>query len=130
MVYSDVIQQSVAPAFLLGAVASFLSVLNLRYNRIIDQRNTIASTEADLALARRRRTLALRAKLVNRATLLATFSAATASALIVATFAYALLGITEQRGLPALFTISLGFLGAAFSEFGREVFVSRSEFKD
>ena len=71
-----------------------------------------------------------RARLIRRATILAIVSAATAAALIVISFGYALLGITEQRGLPALFTISLVFLGAAFVEFGREVLTSRSDFQD
>jgi hypothetical protein len=130
LAYSDVIQESVAPAFLLGAVASFLSVLNLRYNRIIDLRSAIDETETDQVLVRRRKILTRRARLVSRATLLALFSAATASALIVVSFAYALFGISEERGLPALFTLSLVFLGVAFIEFGREVFIARSEFRD
>ena len=50
--------------------------------------------------------------------------------MIVMSFAYALFGIAEQRGLPALFTISLVILGMAFIDFGREVFASRSDFKD
>jgi hypothetical protein len=62
--------------------------------------------------------------------MLAIVSAATAAALIVISFAYALLNITEQRGLPALFTTSLVFLGAAFLEFGREILTSRSDFQD
>ncbi len=130
MVYSEVIQQSVAPAFLLGAVASFLSVLNLKYNRLIDQRNAINALEADPVLLERRVVFTRRARLLQRATILAIVSAATAAALIVISFAYALFDITEQRGLPALFTISLVFLGVAFVEFGREVLTSRSDFQD
>ncbi|HEY2753266.1 DUF2721 domain-containing protein [Phenylobacterium sp.] len=130
MVYSDVIEQSVAPAFLLGAVASFLSVLNLRYNRIIDQRNLISASEPDQVLQMKRKILTRRARFLNRATILALISAALAATLIVASFCYALLEITEQRGLPALFTISLVFLGVAFIDFSREVVASRSEFKD
>ena len=130
MIYSEVIQQSVAPAFLLGAVASFLSVLNLRYNRLIDLRSLIDSAEMDPVLLERRKLLARRARLLRRATILAIVSAATAAALIVISFAYALFNIPEQRGLPALFTISLVFLGVAFVEFGREVLSSRSDFQD
>jgi hypothetical protein len=130
LAYSDVIQQSVAPAFLLGAVASFLSVLNLRYNRLIDQRNSIDKSDCDPVLLERRNVFTRRARLLRRATILAVISAATAAALIVISFAYALLNITEQRGLPALFTISLVFLGVAFVEFGREVLTSRSDFQD
>ena len=130
MVYADVIQESVAPAFLLGAVASFLSVLNLKFNRIIDQRNAILPTEEDPVLVLRRKSLSRRAKFVNRAMILALLSAAMAAALIVASFIYALFDIIEQRGLPLLFTISLVFLGVAFIELGREVFAARSEFKD
>ena len=130
MVYADVIQESVAPAFLLGAVASFLSVLNLKFNRIIDQRNAIPATEEDPILVKRRKILTRRARFVNRATLLALLSAAMAATLIIASFAYALFGVIEQRGLPLLFTISLVFLGVAFIDLGREVFAARSEFKD
>jgi hypothetical protein len=130
LIYSEVIQESVAPAFLLGAVASFLSVLNLRYNRLIDQRNAISKTATDPGLLENRKVLGSRARLLRRATLLAIISAATAAALIVISFAYALLNITEQRGLPALFTVSLVFLGAAFIEFGREVLTARSDLQD
>jgi hypothetical protein len=130
LINSEVIQQSVAPAFLLGAVASFLSVLNLKYNRLIDQRNSINQSSDDPVLLERRKVLTRRARHLLRATILAIVSAATAAALIVISFAYALFGITEQRGLPALFTISLVFLGVAFIEFGREVLTSRTDLLD
>jgi hypothetical protein len=78
----------------------------------------------------KRKILTRRARFLNRATILALISAALAATLIVASFCYALLEITEQRGLPALFTISLVFLGVAFIDFSREVVASRSEFKD
>jgi hypothetical protein len=130
VVYSEVIQESVAPAFLLGAVASFVSVLNLKYNRIIDQLNALDEADCEETWLDRRRLFIRRAGFVRTATLLATFSAATAAVLIVASFAYALFDISEQRGLPALFTLSLVFLGFSFIYFGREVFASHSDFKD
>jgi len=130
LIYSDVIEQSVAPAFLLGAVASFVSALNLKYNRLIDQRNSVVDYENDQVLLAKRQNLTRRATFVNRATLLALISAATAAVLIVASFAYALFNISEQRGLPGLFTSSLVFLCVAFIEYGREVRAARSDFTD
>jgi hypothetical protein len=130
LLYSEIIQQSVAPAFLLGAVASFVSVLNSKYNRIIDQRNSTTSDNLDKVRETRRNLLTARAALIHRATLLSLVSAALAAILIIASFGYAFFNVTEQRGLPALFTVSLIFLGFAFLDFSREVFASRSEFKD
>jgi hypothetical protein len=34
---SQVITQAIAPAFLLGALAAFISVLTLRMNRVVDR---------------------------------------------------------------------------------------------
>jgi hypothetical protein len=130
LIYSDVIEQSVAPAFLLGAVASFLSVLNIKNNRLVDQRRTMGRAEPDADLAARRKVLSRRGRLLRRATLFAILSAATAAALIVMSFAYSLFAITEQHGLPALFTLSLVFLGLSFVAFGHEVLISQGDFQD
>ena len=127
MIYSEVIEQSVAPAFLLGAVASFLGVLNIKNNRLVDQRRSMkrsGTEEGGLKI------LSRRGRILRRATLLAIASAVTASALIVTSFIYSLLDIREQQGLPALFTLSLVFLGLSFLEFGRELLIAQSDFQD
>ena len=52
---SQVIAQAIAPAFLLGALAAFISVLTLRMNRVVDRSQMLnAIDEADKARARLR----------------------------------------------------------------------------
>ena len=49
---SQVISQSIAPAFVLGAVASFISVLVTRLNRIIDRCRLVAGHDQKSGIAR------------------------------------------------------------------------------
>lgn len=130
MLFPSVIQQSIAPAFLLGAVASFVSVLNQRSDRIIHHRNAISPGDREPRSIARRKMLTRRARLLYSALLLALISGAAAAALIVISFAYAFFKASEERGLALIFTVSLVFLGLALVQFAREVFLSRLELDD
>jgi hypothetical protein len=69
---SQVITQAIAPAFLLGALAAFISVLTLRMNRVVDRSQMLnAIVDSDSARARLKADLPRmkqRALLLNNAT--------------------------------------------------------------
>jgi Protein of unknown function (DUF2721) len=122
---SEVISQSVAPAFILGAVSGFTSVLVTRLNRIIDRCRTLAAGDqnqggegsggAELSA------LNARAKFINLAIFLALGAALATILLMVVAFADAFLEIPHEKGVAILFVVALLLFGAALFNFGREV---------
>jgi len=87
---AQVISQVTAPAFLIGAVAAFTSVLISRMNRIIDRSQALnaikdddqtkAQLKSDIPRLRRR------AALLNRAIFYSTVSAIVTSLLVIVAF--------------------------------------------
>jgi uncharacterized protein DUF2721 len=131
---SLVISQAAAPAFLLGAVASFLAVLVAHMSRIIDRARTINVTPDNdpnkAKLAATLPQLKLRADLVNRAIYWAVASGISTCLLMIAAFGSAYFGIRHEPGAAILFTLSLGLFTFSLISFAREVRVamSHSEF--
>jgi uncharacterized membrane protein YgcG len=129
---SQVITQAIAPAFLLGALAAFVSVLTLRMNRVVDRSQMLNSIDdADQARAHLKADLPRmrhRAILLNNATLFATLSAISATLLVMVAFVSAFFGIQHERGIAVLFVITLGFFAAALVDFARETRVALHEF--
>jgi uncharacterized membrane protein YgcG len=129
---SQVITQAIAPAFLLGALAAFISVLILRMNRVVDRSqmlNAIADNDttrahhkADIPRLRQRSIL------LNRATLFAAMSAIFATLLVMVAFVSAFFNIQHERGIAVLFIITLGFFAAALINFARETRIALHEF--
>jgi Protein of unknown function (DUF2721) len=129
---SQVITQAIAPAFLLGALAAFISVLTLRMNRVVDRSqmlNAIGDDDtarvhlkADLPRMRRR------AVILNNATFYATLSAIVATLLVMVAFVSAFFDIQHERGIAVLFVITLGFFAAALINFARETRIALQEF--
>jgi Protein of unknown function (DUF2721) len=129
---SQVISQAVAPAFLLGALAAFISLLILRLNRVIDRSQTLNSIggedparvhlKTDLPRMKRR------AALLNRAILYAATSAIFATLLVMLAFVSAFFGIQHERGIAVLFVVSLGFFAAALVNLARETRIALHEF--
>jgi hypothetical protein len=122
---SLVISQAAAPAFLLGAVASFLSVLVSHMSRIIDRSRAINGIpDGDTTKARLVATLPelrLRATLVNRAIYWAIASGITSCLLMIAAFGSAYFGFRHEPGAAVLFTISLALFTFSLISFAREV---------
>jgi len=122
---SLVISQAAAPAFLLGAVASFLSVLVSHMSRIIDRSRAINLTpDSDPTKAGLNATLPqlkLRAELVNRAIYWAVASGISTCLLMIAAFGSAYFGIRHEPGAAILFTLSLGLFTFSLLSFAREV---------
>ena len=122
---SLVISQAAAPAFLLGAVASFLSVLVSHMSRIIDRSRAINDIpDDDPKKAAAKGTLLqlkLRASLVNRAIYWAVASGIATCLLMIAAFGSAYFGIRHEPGAAILFTTSLGLFTFSLISFAREV---------
>ena len=122
---SLVISQAAAPAFLLGAVACFLSVLVSHMARIIDRLRTINAISDDdpkkAALKTSLSQLKLRANLVNRSIFWAVASGIFTCLLMIAAFGSAYFGIRHEPGAAILFTLSLGFFTFSLISFAREV---------
>ena len=129
---SQVISHALAPAFLLGAVAGFVSILVGRINGIIDRVRTLnmigdgdsprSCLKSDIPRLKRR------ARLLNAAIRLALASGISTTLLVVLAFASAFLGLRHEPVAGALFMLALGLLGAALFTFAREVWVGLNEF--
>jgi hypothetical protein len=129
---SQVITQAIAPAFLLGALAAFTSVLILRMNRVVDRSQALnAIAESDAARAHLKADLPrlkLRSVLLNNAILFASVSGIFATLLMMVSFVNAFFGVEHERGVAVLFLITLGFLAAALVNFSRETRITLHDF--
>jgi hypothetical protein len=129
---SQVITQAIAPAFLLGALAAFISVLTLRMNRVVDRSQMLnAIDDGDKARAHLKADLPRmrsRSILLNNATLYATLSAIFATLLVMVAFVSAFFDIEHERGIAVLFVITIGFFAAALVNFARETRMALQEF--
>jgi len=106
---SQLISHVVAPAFLLGAVGSFVSLLSDRLTLVVHRvRDAGTPTEeaakANVALLRRR------AALINLAILFAVLSGIAALILIITAFAAALFAVHHVWLAAVLFVVSAFFL--------------------
>lgn len=125
---SLVISQAAAPAFLLGAIASFLSVLVSHMGRIIDRLRAInALAEGDPTRDELRATLPnlkIRVGLVHRAIFWAIGSGIVTCLLMIAGFVSAYFGLRHEPGAVLLFILALGLFTVALLAFAREVSIA------
>jgi hypothetical protein len=128
---SLVISQAAAPAFLLGAVASFLSVLVSHMSRILDRSRAISDISDDdpkmRALKVQLPELRLRAVLVIRAIYWAVGCGITTYVLMIVAFASAYVGARHEPAAAVLFTLSLCLFTASMISFAREVRISLNQ---
>jgi hypothetical protein len=114
---SQIISQATAPAFLLGAVAAFISVLIGRLNRVVDRGLALAAIENnDPPMGRLKASipsLRHRAKLLGRALEYAVIAAIFITFLVIAAFASAAVGRNQIYGAAVLFVVALGFFAAS-----------------
>jgi hypothetical protein len=128
---SQVISQAVAPAFILGALAAFISVLTLRMNRVVDRSQALNAIGEDPARAHLKGDLPRmkqRAVLLNNAILFASLSAIVATLLVMVAFVSAFFGIEHERGIAVLFILTLLFFAASLINFARETKIALHEF--
>jgi VIT1/CCC1 family predicted Fe2+/Mn2+ transporter len=129
---SQVIGQVTAPAFLLGAVAAFTSVLISRMNRIIDRSQALNAIRDDdaskahlkLDIPRLKR----RAALLNSAILFSTMSAIITSLLVIVAFVCAFYNMRHEYAVAALFVVALGFFTVSLVYLAREARIALNEF--
>lgn len=128
---SRVISQATAPAFLLGAVAAFISVLITRMNRLADRSNAlIAIADDDSRSAHLKAVLprlSRRAKLMNRAIEFAVISGIFTTGLVILAFVSAFLKFRHEYGAGLMFTLALMSFAASLITLWREV---RASLKD
>ncbi len=113
-----------APAFLLGAVAAFISVLISRINRVIDRSQFLHAIpendasksflKADLPRLRRR------AALLNRSLFCAVLSAICTALIIIVAFVSALFNLAHEYGVALLFMAALLMFCASLIDLARE----------
>lgn len=130
---SQVIAQATAPAFLLGAVSGFVSVLMGRMNGVIDRIRSVnaippedasrAALKADLPRLMRR------AALLNRAIYLAVGSAICTTVLLLIAFVSAFLGFHHEIGAGLMFVLALALLGASLVFLAREVRIALNDYE-
>jgi uncharacterized membrane protein YgcG len=118
---SQVISQSIAPAFILGAASGFISVLVTRLNRIVDRSRLLSAAtigmEAQVELSR----LTARASLINRSLFWAVASALVTIALMIVAFTSAFFDFQHERFVSILFVMALLLFGSSLVNFGREI---------
>ena len=125
---SQVISQVTAPAFLLGAVAAFVSVLIGRLNRIVDRLQALnAIKDDDTSRAQQKAEaphLERRAVLLNKAIVFSTISAIVTSLLVIVAFICAFLQLRHEYGVAILFVVALGFFTLSLVDLVREARIS------
>jgi len=113
-----------APAFLLGAVAAFISVLMSRINRVIDRAqflhgigegdNARSYLKADIPRLRRR------AALLNRSLFCSVVAAILTALIIVVAFVSALMHVAHEYGVAILFIGALLLFCMSLIDLARE----------
>lgn len=119
---SVAISHATAPAFMLGAVAGFLSILMARLERVADKNRALRTSDAALDPSGEiAASLARRMELLSRAIFFAVLSALITAALLIAAFLAALLGIGHGQIVAAMFAAALALLMASLVELAREM---------
>jgi len=128
---SQVMSQATAPAFVLGAVAGFVSILLGRMTTVLDRIRNLneiadddsrrAPLKSDIPRLRRRATL------LNSATHLALASGMCTSLLLVVGFGSAFLKLQHEYGAALLFLLAVALLGGSLFRFGQEVRIGLRE---
>ena len=128
---SQVMVQATAPAFILGAVAGFVSILLGRMTSVIDRVRSLneiadgdtvrAFLKSDIPRLRRR------AQLLNSATRLALASGMCTSLLLVVSFGSAFFRLQHIYGAGILFALAVALLGGSLFRFSQEVRIGLAE---
>src|SRR5689334_16200773 len=116
---TTVISHATAPAFMLGAVAGFLSILINRAERVTEleraKATDPAATPADVAQ------LTERMHILHGAIYFAVLSALSTASLLVAAFVSSFIGLRHELGMAVLFTLALILLMGSLVNLTRDV---------
>jgi hypothetical protein len=120
-----------APAFLLGAVAAFISVLISRMNRVIDRsqflHGIVDHDDAKAYLKQDIPRLKLRAKLLNQSIFYSIACAIVTSLLIIVAFVSAMVHLAHEYGVAILFIVALIFFVLSLVNLARETRIALSD---
>ncbi len=129
---SRIIGSVAAPAFLLGAVAAFISVLITRMNRVIDRSQYLHGiADGDSAKSYLKADiprLKIRAALLNKAIFYSTVTAIVTAALIIVAFVSAFFHMAHEYGVAVLFVVALIFFVLALVDLARETRIALHDF--
>ena len=130
---SRVVQQVLAPAFLLAGIGTFLMMMTQRLARIIDRAREVAfeteSPDESDELAALRDQLAIRARLIQRAIVFCALTAIIICALIAVMFIDTLLTHSLTRLIAITFAVAMVTLMSGLIFFVREVFVATASLR-
>jgi hypothetical protein len=119
---SQAISHATAPAFMLGAVAAFLSILIARLERVADKLRALRASDPSLdptgVVAA---SFARRMELLTRAIYFAVLSALLTAALLISAFLAALVGLGHGQIIAMLFAAALALLMVSLVELTREI---------
>ena len=122
---SEAISHATAPAFMLGAVAGFLSILIARLERIADRNRALRAADRDSLDPEVRDAIAAsfadRMRLLSRSIYFAVLSALMTAALLISAFIAALLGFGHGGIVAMMFAVSLALLMASLVDLTREI---------
>ena len=128
---SQIISQVVAPAFLLGAVAGFVSILASRMNGVIERMryiNDLPDGHSKSRLKQDLPRLRRRVLLLQRSLLFSIFSGVAGALLIIVAFGAALLHREHLWGTALLFSVSMLLLCVSLVLLAAEVRIGLNEF--
>ncbi|HEY1862477.1 MAG TPA: DUF2721 domain-containing protein [Roseiarcus sp.] len=118
---SQAISHATAPAFMLGAVAAFLSILTARLERIADKNRALRSSDDNLDPTRQIGAPFMRRMELLGLAIFLVLSALMTAALLIGAFFAALIGIGHGQVVAILFALALMLLMASPVERAREI---------
>jgi hypothetical protein len=122
---STAISRATAPAFMLGAVAGFLSILIARMERIVDRNRSLRSGDLASVEPSVRKAIAesfsRRMELLGWAIYFAVLSALVTAALLISAFLAALVGFAHGGLVAVMFVVALALLMASLVDLAREI---------
>lgn len=128
---ANIFSQAVAPAFLLGAVAAFISLLMSRLKSVLDRLADMGKVAASGPDQTKRKEdiaqLKRRAVLLNSATYLGLGAGVSTTLLLMISFASALFRLQHVFGGALLFGIANALLTVSLYKFAKEVKAGLSE---
>jgi hypothetical protein len=125
---------AVAPAFFLGAVAAFVSIMTSRltavHDRIKGKRGTTDQAGATVRAGGRPEQLTRRAALLNQGIIAALGAGVCSTLLLALIFATQFFGGQRIYGAGMLFFIATLLLGFALARFAQEAWLARSDWEE
>ena len=124
---TQIFTNAIAPAFFLGAVAAFVSLMMSRLGDVHDRikaKRAAAGTGIDLGPLRRR------AALLNQGIILSLGGGVCATLLLAVLFATQFFGGKHPYGAGLLFFIATLMLGVALARFAHEAWLARRDWED